>query len=85
MSRSNGRWDARWYPSKAVKRWPALLRRPPRCGYCGRWAWELDSGLTADHKTPKAAGGSDKIKNIVLACKPCNQRKAARSVGQFVR
>lgn len=46
-----------------------------RCFYCGvkvRFAV-----ATRDHVIPKSIGGRDALRNLVLACGSCNERKAA--------
>lgn len=47
------------------------------CGYCG--TQKAPHALTRDHITPISRGGRDVWKNVVTACKPCNQRKGALS------
>ena len=47
------------------------------CGYCG--ARKQAHALTRDHITPLSRGGHDTWKNVVTACKPCNQKKGALS------
>jgi 5-methylcytosine-specific restriction endonuclease McrA len=47
------------------------------CCYCG--ALKHPRALTRDHVTPLSHGGRDVWKNVVTACKPCNQRKGALS------
>lgn len=50
-----------------------LLQECPKCLYCGCW---LDEGTaTIDHLHPLSKGGTSHIKNLVLACKKCNQAK----------
>jgi 5-methylcytosine-specific restriction endonuclease McrA len=41
------------------------------CAYCR--ATEVP--LQLEHVVPKARGGSDRVSNLALACKPCDQRK----------
>lgn len=50
-----------------------------RCGYCG-----ASARLTKDHATPLARGGGDAIDNIIPACLPCNRRKHAKTVAEFL-
>ncbi|MDO0912153.1 RNA-guided endonuclease IscB [Streptomyces sp. DT2A-34] len=50
------------------------------CAYCGATGVPLN----IDHIVPKARGGSDRVSNLVLACVPCNQDKAARPVEEFL-
>jgi 5-methylcytosine-specific restriction endonuclease McrA len=47
------------------------------CQYCGQ---RLASGeITIDHVVPRVHGGVSSWENCVLACIPCNRRKAHRS------
>ncbi|MFI7405876.1 RNA-guided endonuclease IscB [Streptomyces sp. NPDC049541] len=50
------------------------------CAYCGA----QNVPLQVEHVESKARGGSDRISNLVLACGPCNQAKAARPVADFL-
>jgi len=45
------------------------------CQYCG----DQDRLLTVDHIVPKSRGGKTNWTNVVVACKPCNLRKANRT------
>ena len=48
------------------------------CQYCGD---RLPlSQLTYDHVLPRSRGGKTVWENIVMACRPCNSRKADRTV-----
>jgi hypothetical protein len=50
------------------------------CMYCGgRFAAQQ---LSRDHVTPLSMGGSDDWKNVVAACKRCNNHKAGRTPEQ---
>lgn len=50
------------------------------CMYCGN---QLPArGLSRDHIVPLSKGGSDAWKNVVTACKRCNNRKAGRTPEQ---
>ncbi len=46
------------------------------CQYCG--AQPGPEELTIDHVVPRSAGGRSTWENCVLACVPCNRRKADR-------
>lgn len=54
-----------------------------RCHWCGRvMEFSLDKRssklyATIDHVVPKSWGGSNKIKNLVLACFKCNKHRGA--------
>jgi 5-methylcytosine-specific restriction endonuclease McrA len=50
------------------------------CQYCG--AKPGSSELTIDHVLPRAQGGTSRWDNCVLACVPCNARKANRTPEQ---
>lgn len=51
------------------------------CVYCGA----KDTPLNLDHVHPKSRGGSNRVRNLVLACVPCNQKKGSHSVEEFVK
>lgn len=47
-----------------------------QCLYCGKYlAYPL---LTRDHIVPRSRGGRDRWKNVVAACRRCNQHKGSR-------
>lgn len=47
------------------------------CQYCGRQPGSEE--LTIDHVAPRSQGGKSSWENCVLACLPCNGRKADRT------
>lgn len=49
------------------------------CAYCHR----PTKKLTADHAVPLARGGTNRIENIVPACRSCNSSKGTKSVEQY--
>jgi 5-methylcytosine-specific restriction endonuclease McrA len=51
-----------------------------RCAYCD--AREVP--LNLDHIHAKAHGGSDRVSNLTLACRPCNQKKDAMAIESFL-
>ena len=52
-----------------------VLRRDAyTCQYCGEKA-----DLTLDHVHPRSRGGRHGWENVVVACRPCNQRKGDRT------
>jgi len=54
-----------------------LWRDQNRCQYCSKiFATE---NLTIDHVIPKSRGGNKTWKNLVAACKKCNQKKGCRT------
>jgi 5-methylcytosine-specific restriction endonuclease McrA len=64
---------------KSVKfnRHNVYLRDKGRCQYCGLQVSKAD--FTYDHVVPRRQGGVTKWNNVVVACLPCNQRKADRT------
>jgi len=49
------------------------------CAYCtGK-----DTPLQIEHIDPKANGGSNRISNLTLACRPCNQEKGRQPLADF--
>lgn len=53
-----------------------------KCAYCGKTGIALE----IEHITPRARGGSDRVSNLTLACRTCNQEKGdmtAAEYGQF--
>lgn len=50
------------------------------CCYCGA----KDTPLNVEHIHPKAKGGSNRVSNLAIACIPCNTRKGARSIEDFL-
>lgn len=53
------------------------------CHYCG--ARLTESSVTLDHVVPLSRGGEMGIRNIVMACQKCNQRRGNWSYSGFVR
>ena len=51
-----------------------------QCAYCEGH----DVPLQVEHIRAKARGGSDRVSNLTLACQPCNQKKAALSIEEFL-
>jgi 5-methylcytosine-specific restriction endonuclease McrA len=51
------------------------------CAYCGAG----NVPLQVEHIQPKAAGGSDRVANLTLACQPCNQRKGSQPIQVFLK
>lgn len=47
------------------------------CRYCGS-----GDDLTVDHVVPRCRGGSDRLENLVVACRSCNSRKGGRTPAQ---
>ena len=55
-----------------------------RCGYCGIWLNPKSKiGYTVDHIIPQKLGGLHDIENLILACKPCNCQKNAKTLEDY--
>lgn len=50
-----------------------------QCAYCQ--AREVP--LELEHIIPKSRGGSDRVSNLTLSCRPCNQRKGDQTAAEF--
>ena len=51
------------------------------CAYCGA----QNTPLQMEHIVPRAAGGSNRVSNLTLACRPCNQRKGSQPITEFLK
>lgn len=49
------------------------------CVYCGA----KDTPLEIEHINPRSRGGSNRISNLTLACRPCNQKKDNMTAAEF--
>lgn len=71
------RYIIRGWVRKGRIRW-LLYQTGPVCLYCrvdlNRRA-DDPRQLTLDHWVPKSQGGSNRVRNLVLACATCNRRK----------
>jgi len=50
------------------------------CAYCGA----RNVPLEIEHVVPKSRGGSDRVSNLVLSCRSCNQAKGNKSIEEFL-
>jgi 5-methylcytosine-specific restriction endonuclease McrA len=51
-----------------------------KCAYCDA----ENVPLEIDHIHPRAKGGSNRVSNLTLACHPCNRRKGAQGIEDFL-
>ena len=59
-----------------------ILHRDDReCKYCGAGPHDL----VCDHVIPVSRGGTNDPLNLVAACKPCNARKGAKTIAEWVQ
>jgi hypothetical protein len=52
-----------------------------RCAYCGRDGVPLN----IDHIQAKDRGGTKRVTNLTMSCKPCNQAKGNQEISQFLK
>jgi len=50
------------------------------CAYCGT----KNVPLQVEHIKPKSKGGSNRISNLTLACRPCNEAKGNQDIKNFL-
>jgi hypothetical protein len=50
-----------------------------KCAYCGRAGIPLE----VEHIVPRIRGGTNRVSNLTLACKTCNQSKGKRTAEEF--
>jgi len=51
------------------------------CAYCGK----QDIPLEIEHIHPKSKGGSNRISNLTLACRSCNEKKGNMLIEEFLK
>lgn len=57
-----------------------------QCYYCNSWIDITDSRqFQFDHRQPLSKGGTNEIKNIVLSCTKCNQKKNDKTEEEFIQ
>ncbi len=58
--------------SEAKRKWRQSIKEhwDHKCAYCGE-----TKNLTLDHITPRSKGGTDRVTNVLCACKDCNNSK----------
>ncbi|KHD09012.1 HNH endonuclease [Candidatus Thiomargarita nelsonii] len=52
-----------------------------QCAYCGAEKVPLE----IEHIQPKSKGGSNRVFNLTIACRKCNQKKGNRSIEDFLK
>lgn len=63
------------------RRQSVIARDGLACRYCGAILQEAQAVL--DHVQPRSRGGSDGIRNRVVACRPCDSRKGSRTLTEL--
>ena len=49
------------------------------CAYCGKTKLPLE----VEHITPKSRGGSNRVANLTLSCRACNEKKDKQTAAEF--
>jgi 5-methylcytosine-specific restriction endonuclease McrA len=52
-----------------------------KCAYCAKEGVPLE----VEHIRPKSLGGSDRVSNLTLACRPCNKKKGSLAIEDFLK
>jgi 5-methylcytosine-specific restriction endonuclease McrA len=52
-----------------------------KCAYCGA----ENTPLEVEHIRPKSKGGSNRVSNLTLACRPCNSKKDNMPIEVFLK
>lgn len=52
-----------------------------QCAYCDK----ANCPLQIEHMDSRANGGSNRVSNLTLSCGPCNQKKNARNIREFLK
>ena len=55
-----------------------------RCAYCKKAAWDSQTRFELDHVVPRSKRGPTNVRNLVWACRPCNQAKADKDIKAFL-
>ncbi len=50
-----------------------------RCAYCRK----TNVPLQVEHTLPRTRGGSNRVSNLTMACKPCNDAKGKQTAAEF--
>jgi 5-methylcytosine-specific restriction endonuclease McrA len=58
-----------------------LFKWNHRCAYCN----SENVPLEIDHVVPRSKGGSNRVSNLVMACRSCNQAKGNQTLEEFLK
>jgi len=50
-----------------------------KCAYCGK-----EGSLEIEHLVPRSRGGSNRVSNLVVACRACNTKKGTQTLEEFL-
>lgn len=54
-----------------------------KCCYCGKTAGASWARLEIEHIIPKSRSGSNRVSNLCLACRECNEKKGNQTAAEF--
>lgn len=84
LDRAEGGLDVTFGPQRTA----LLMLNPDRvCAYCEQRV-DARGGLNVDHVIPRSRGGTNRIENLVIACRECNEAKRDKTpdeAGMVVR
>ncbi len=52
-----------------------------RCGYCDI----KNVPLEVEHIVPRSSGGTNRVSNLTLSCRKCNEKKGSKPVDEFLK
>ena len=52
-----------------------------KCAYCAKEGVPLE----VEHIKAKSLGGSNRVGNLTIACRPCNEKKGSLAIGDFLK
>ena len=58
-----------------------LVKWNHSCAYCNA----KNTPLEKEHVVAKSKGGSNSVTNLVVSCRPCNERKGTKSIDEFLK
>ena len=85
---SDKKLEGKDYQNGLAKGWDnrrhaILFRDDYICQYCGKNIIKSNLVAEIDHIIPRSRGGKDNFKNLVTACRDCNQAKANKTAKEF--
>ena len=85
---SDKKLEGKDYQNGLAKGWDnrkhaVLFRDNYICQYCGKNIIKSNLVAEVDHIIPRSRGGKDNFKNLVTACRDCNQAKVNKTAKEF--
>lgn len=70
-------------PKRRWRREAILKRDGNQCAWCGV-TFTDENPSTLDHVIPRSRGGSNHIRNLVLACNDCQQQRGCDHIPEWI-